>query len=112
MLRIEFESFLRPAFLDEAEQPVQQYDAENDRCVDPQAEHQLGEACTEQDVDKDVIKLQHKPGERPALSTFRQSIGAVFLRPARGLPEIEARFGAGGELLHHLVYGHGMPRRY
>ena len=112
MLRIEFERLLRPSFLDEAKQPVQHDDAENDRCVDPQAEHQLGEACTKQDVDQDIIELRQEADKRPLLLAFRQPIGTVFFHAAHGLPQIEARFRVGGELLHHLVCCHGMPSRY
>ena len=62
MLRIEFQRLLRPSLLDEAEQPVQHDDAENDRCVDPQAEHQFGEARTEQHINQDIIELQTRGG--------------------------------------------------
>ena len=78
MLRIEFERLLRPSFLDEAKQPVQYDDAENDRCVDPQAEHQLGEACTKQDVDQDIIELRQEADKRPLFLPSGNRLGPYF----------------------------------
>ena len=99
------------ALLDEAEQRVEDDDAEDDRRVEPQVQHQLGEAGAEQDVDQDVVELRQEPHERSALLAFRQPVGPVLLQAARRLARVEAFLGVGREPLHHLVHGHGVPGR-
>ena len=73
MLRIEFERLLRPAFLKEAEQSVDDDHGEDDRRVEPQAHHQLDEAGGEQDIDEDIVELLQETHERPALARGRQA---------------------------------------
>ena len=74
MLRIEFERLLRPAFLKEAEQSIDDDDGEDDRGVEPQAHHQLDEAGGEQDIDEDIVELREEAHERPAL----RAVGSRF----------------------------------
>ena len=54
------------------------------------AQHQLGEAGAEQDVDQDVVELGQEPHERPSLLAFRQPVRTVLLQPGRGLTRIQA----------------------
>jgi hypothetical protein len=50
------------ALLDEPQQTVENDDGKNDRRVDPQAQHQIGEPGTEKNVDKGVVELDEEPG--------------------------------------------------
>jgi hypothetical protein len=34
-------------------------------CIDPQAQHQLGEARAKKDIDQDVVELGEKPQKGP-----------------------------------------------
>ena len=97
------------ALLNEAEQRVEDDHAEDDRRIDPQVEHQLGEAGTEQDVDQDVVELRQEPHERSPLLAFRQPVWSVLLQAARRFGRIEAFPGVGGETLHRRIDSHGMP---
>ena len=89
MLRIEFERLLRAAFLEEAKQRVQDDDREDDRGVEPQAQHQLDEARGEQDVDEDVVELGEEPLERPLLLALRQAVRTVGLQTFRGFGGVQ-----------------------
>ena len=109
MLRIELQRLLGLAFLDEAEQRVEDDDAEDDRRVEPQVEHQLGEAGAKQDVDQDVVELRQEPHERSPLLAFRQPVWPVLLQAVRRLGRIQTPPGVGGETFRHLVHGHTMP---
>ena len=100
---------LRSPLLDEPEQPVDDDDAQNDRGVDPQAQHHLGEARAKQHVDQDVVELGDEPHERPALPAFRQAVGPVLLQAGGGFAGIQAVLGAGGEPPQHLIDGDGVP---
>ena len=85
---------LGPAFLDEPEQPVENDHGEDDRRVDPQAQHQFGEPGGEKNVDKDVVELGEEPHERAPLLALRQAVRPIFLQPGRGLGGVEAFFTA------------------
>ncbi len=105
------ERLLRPALLKEAEQSVDDDDAEDDRGVEPQVHHQLDEAGGEQHVDKHVVELLQETHERPALARGRQHVEAVFRLAARGFGVVEARGHAGLEPLDRLVRGQRVPGR-
>ena len=83
--------------------------AKNYRCIDPQVQHQFGEAGTEQDIDQNVVKLGQKSYERSTLLALRQPIGSVLPQAARGLGRLQAFVVAGTELLYHLIGCHGVP---
>ena len=100
---------LGPALLDEPEQPVENDHGEDDRRVDPQAQHQFGEPGAEKNVDKDVVELGEEPHERTPLLALRQAVRPVRLEPGRGLGGVEAFFPAGGEPLHGLICRHRVP---
>ena len=102
---------LRPAFLDEPEQPVDDDDAEDDRGVDPQAQHQLGEAGGEQDVDQDIVELGKEPQERAPLLALRQAVWPVFFEAGRGFGWVEAFSAVGGEPLDRLLGVYRVPGR-
>ena len=102
---------LRPALLDEAEQRVEDDHGEDDRRVEPQAQHQLGEPGAEQDIDKDVVELGEEAHERAPLLAFRQPVRPILLEPGRGLGSVEAIFPVGGEPLHGLICRHRVPGR-
>ena len=93
---------LGPALLDEPEQRVENDDGEDDRRVDPQAQHQLDEAGAEKDVDEDVVELGEEPHQRAPLLALRQAVRPIFLQPRRGLGGVEAFFPVGAEPLHDL----------
>src|SRR5262249_15799438 len=76
------------ALLNEAEQRVEDDHAKDDRRIDPQVEHQLDEAGTEEDIDEDIVELRQEPHERPPFLALRQAVGAVLLQPARGFARI------------------------
>ena len=84
------ERLLRPALLHEAEQRIEDDDGEDDRGVEPQAQHQLDEAGGEQDIDEDVVELGEEPQQRPLLLALRQAVRPVGLQPRRGLGGVEA----------------------
>ena len=109
MLRIELQRLLGLAFLNEAEQRVEDDHAEDDRRIDPQVEHQLGEAGAKQDVDENVVELRQEPHERSPLLAFRQPVGAILLQAVRRFGRIQTFPGVGRETLRHLVHGHSMP---
>src|SRR6516225_1894491 len=62
---------LRLALLYESEQRVENDDTKDDRRIDPQVQHQLGESCGKQHVDQDVVELCEKPRKRASLPGFR-----------------------------------------
>ena len=109
MLRIEVEGLLRPAFLDEAEQSVDDDDAEDDRGVEPQAHHQLDEAGGDEDIDEDVLELHEEAHERAALARGRQQVEAVLGLAAGGFGVVEARLHAAVEPFDGLFRSEGMP---
>ena len=105
------ERLLRPAFLKEAEQSVDDDDAEDDRGVEPQVHHQLDEAGGEQHIDKHIVELLQEAHERTALARGRQHVEAVFRLAARGFGLVEARGHAGLEPLDGLIGGQRVPGR-
>ena len=105
------ERLLRPAFLKEAEQSVDDDHAEDDRRVEPQVHHQLDEAGGEQDVDEDVVELLQETHERTALARGRQHVEAIFRLAARGFGIVEARGHAGLEPLDRFIRGQSVPGR-
>ena len=88
-MRIEFERLLRPALLQEAEQRIEDDDREDDRGVQPQAQHQLDEAGGEQDVDEDVVELGEEPRQRSLLLALGQAVRPVGLQPLCGFCDVE-----------------------
>ena len=102
---------LGPALLDEPQEPVENDDREDDRRVDPQAQHQFGEPGAEKNVDKDVVELGEEPHERAPLLALRQTVRPILLEPSRGLGGVEALLAVGCEPLHDFVGRNRMPRR-
>ena len=100
---------LGPALLDEPEEPVENDDGEDDRRVDPQTQHQFGEAGAEKNVDEDIVELGEEPHERAAFFALWQPVRPVFLEPGSGLCCVEAFFPVGGEALYRLIRGHRVP---
>ena len=96
-------------FLNEAEQRVKEHYPQNDRRVEPQADHQLDEAGAQQHIDQDIVQLQEEPHEWSLLASFRQLVAAVLLEAARDLGGIQARLDVAVEPPQHLLGGHGMP---
>ena len=86
MLRIEFERLLGAALLQEPEKRIENHDREDDRGVQPQAQHQLDEAGGEQDIDEDVVELGEEPHQRPLLLALRQAVRPVSPSDVRRLP--------------------------
>ncbi len=105
------ERLLRPAFLKEAEQSVDDDHAEDDRGVQPQVHHQLDEAGGEQHIDKHIVELLQETHERTALARRRQHVEAVFRLAARGFGIVEPRRHAALEPLDRLVSGQRVPGR-
>ena len=85
------ERLLGLAFLNEAEQRIENDNAQNDRRVEPQADHHLDEPGSEQDINQNVVELVQELHERRLLLALRQTVRTVFrqallrLRPRRGL---------------------------
>ena len=111
MLRIEFERLLRPALLHEAESRIEDDDGEDDRSVEPQAQHQLDEAGREKDINEDVIELGEEPHQRSLLLALGQAVRPVGLEPRRSLRGVEAAPGIDAKPPLDLLGGHGVPRR-
>ena len=102
---------LGPAFLDESEQSVENDHGKDDRRIDPQAQHQLGEPGGEKNVDKDIVELGEKPHERAPLLALRQAVRPIFLQPRASLGGVQAFFPVGCQPLHDLIGWHPMPGR-
>jgi hypothetical protein len=98
------------AFLEEAEQGVEDDHGEDDRGVDPEAQHQLGEGRAEQDIDEDVVELGQEPPDGAAPLAGGQAIGSVLVQPRRRFARSQALQAVGGEPLHDVVGRHRMPR--
>ena len=111
MLRIEFECLLRPALLHKAESRIEDDDGEDDRSVEPQAQHQLDEAGREKDINEDVIELGEEPHQRSLLLALGQAVRPVGLEPRRSLRGVEAAPGIDAKPPLDLLGGHGVPRR-
>ena len=104
------EGLLRPAFLDEAEQSVDDDDTEDDRGVEPQTHHQLDETGGDEDIDEDVLELHEEAHERAALARGRQQVEAILSLAAGGFDGVEARRHVALEPLDDLFRSEGMPR--
>ena len=103
------ERLLRPAFLNESEQAIDDHHRENDRRVQPQAHHQLDEPGGDEDIDEDIVELLHEAHERPALARGRQQVEAIFRLAPRGFSLVEASLHAALEPLDRLVRREGVP---
>jgi hypothetical protein len=101
---------LRLALLDEAEHAVENDHAEDDRGIDPQAQHQLGETGAQQDVDEDIVELGEEPHDGSSPLAFRQSVGSVLAEPGRGLAGVQPSVPVGAEPFNDLASRHRMPR--
>ena len=108
-MRIEFERLFRAAFLQEAEKRIENHDRENDRGVQPEAQHQLDEAGGEQDVDKDVAELGEEPHQRPLLLGLRQAVRPVSPQPFGGFRAVQTSARIDPELLLNLFRRDGVP---
>ena len=109
MLRIESSAFSAlPSWMNPSS-ALMTTTAEDDRGVDPQAEHHLGEAGAEQHVDQDVVELGSQAHERPPLPAFRQAVGSVLLQAGGGFAGVQAVRGAGAEAPQRLLDGNGVP---
>lgn len=111
MFRIEFQGLLGFAFLEEAEQCVEDHHGQNDRGVKPQADHQLDEAGAQQDVDEDVIELLQEPDQRPLLASLRQPIMAILRKPLLHTGRRQSGSNVGVEAPQYFARGNRMPRR-
>ena len=82
---------LRFALLEESEQGVDQDHPEDDPGVDPEPEHQFGEARAQQDIDQDVVELGEEAHERPAPLAGRKPVGSMLGEAPGSLRGIESR---------------------
>jgi hypothetical protein len=97
--------------LDEAKQRVENNHAEDDPRIDPQAQHQFGEAGAEEDINQDVVQLDEKPHERAPLLAFRQAVWAILPEPSGGFGRIEPLLAVSSEPLQNFVGRYRVPRR-
>jgi hypothetical protein len=97
--------------LDEAEQRVENNHSEDDRRIDPQAQHQFGEASAEKHINQDVVELGEKPHERPPLLALRQAVWAILPKPSGGFGCIEPLLAVGSEPPHNFLGGYRVPGR-
>ena len=111
MLRIEFERFFRAALLNEAEQRVENDDSEDDRGVQPEAQHQLDEAGRQQDIDEDVVELGEEPHQRSLLLAQRQAVRPIGPEPRRRLRGVKAVLGIDSQTLLDFLRRHRVPGR-
>ncbi len=111
MFRIEFQGLLGFSFLEKAEQCIENNHRQNDRRVEPQADHQLDEARAKQNIDEDVIELLQEPHERPLLAALRQPVMAILLEPLLNIGRRQAGLNVGVETAHDLIRCNSMPRR-
>jgi hypothetical protein len=105
------ERLLGAPLLQEAQQRVQDDDREDDRGVQPQAQHQLDEAGREQDIDEEVIELGEEARQRPLLLALRQPVRPMLGEPPGCIRCVEALRRNDIELPLHLVGRHGVPCR-
>ncbi len=104
------ERLLGAAFLNEAEQTVEDDHRENDAGVDPEAQHQLGEAGGEQHIDQNVVELAEEPDERSLFLAFGQTVRRRMSEAdARLRPASRPCLRAGPETPDGVVGGHGVP---
>ena len=97
--------------MDETEQCVENNHTEDDPGIDPQVQHQLGEAGAEKDVNQDVVKQSEKPHERSPLLALREAIWAMLLEPSGGFSSIEPLLAVGSEPFNNFAGRYRMPRR-
>ena len=78
MLRIESSAFSALPSWMKPSNALRMHDAEDDRRIEPQAEHQLDEAGAEQDIDQDVVELSRKRMSGPRLLPSGKRLGPYF----------------------------------
>lgn len=103
------EGLLRPAHLEEAQHPVDDHDAEDDRRIEPLAGQHLDEGRGEQDVDQDVVELEQEARDDGLLLAFRQSVRAVLHQPSGRFAGVEASRRIGDQPTDDLIGTNGMP---
>ena len=79
----------RLALLNEADDRVDQDDAEDDAAFHPLPEQGRDHARHQKDVDQDVVELEQKPRERAAPRRRREAVRAEFDQAARRLAFVQ-----------------------
>jgi hypothetical protein len=79
------ERLLRPALLDEADQRVDQHDAEDDERIDEVADDAGECRRAEQDVDQRIVELQEQAQHGTARLRLRQPVSSMRRQPGGGL---------------------------
>ena len=114
------EGLLGFAFLNNADDAVDQDHSENDAGIGPLPEESRAEGGREEDVDQNIMKLQEEALEQRITGRFGQLVGSVLPPPDRGRTRLEALAGldvqsAEGVLGVLLMRVHGgnikFPRR-
>ena len=109
MLADGIERDLRLALLHEADDGVDQHDAEDDETVDPVAERRRHGGRREQHVDQEVVELEEEARERPALPRRGKAVRAVFQQPVTGLLRGQTAGRRAVKLCQQLVRRPGVP---
>ncbi|MGF6810990.1 hypothetical protein OKW30_006182 [Paraburkholderia sp. Clong3] len=85
--------------------------AQNDRAIEPQAQHELDETGREQHVDQNVVELHQEAYDRPPLLALREAVRPIGGQPPGRFRCIEALRGIDVELPFDVTGRHRMPRR-
>ena len=96
------------AFLDKTDQGVDQHHGKDHRTVEPFAQQESKQASAEQDVDQQVVKLQHKALKRPVGLWLWQQVGTMLAEALGGVGTVQT-LGTAVEVLQALLPWLGVP---